>query len=126
MSTTFSQPSDMNEICYHIEGFLNCSYFHNATQLAEKLKNNPDLREPLKVVVGSQQRDEWGDRLVPNASSHSTSPFIYEGCKESDYKLIGGYTAFVKLARQRHGLDVQHTENDEKGCAGGVCKLNGN
>ncbi|KAL1924905.1 uncharacterized protein VTP21DRAFT_4559 [Calcarisporiella thermophila] len=114
-----------SQVCYHIEGFLNCAYFHSAVQIADKVVDHQ-----AKVNVRAYKREEWRNRVqeiwknIPEAQQqrHSTSPIIYEGCAPSEssyswikrlwsqgttrsYNFIGGYTEFAKLAKEKHGVE---------------------
>ncbi|KAJ1954318.1 hypothetical protein IWQ62_005785, partial [Dispira parvispora] len=101
--STFRWPWSPKEptACYHIEGFLECAYFH----AAERLANQHGYGTPnssISVSVRPVPRQEWPARLaelqslVPHApSEHTTSPFIYQGCGDSStFQFVGGYDQF--------------------------------
>lgn len=63
----------------------------------------------MNVTVEGYKKERWPKQLedlrtrIPDAQSHSTSPFIYEGCDKRDLKFVGGYNEFFELARRQHG-----------------------
>ncbi|CAO3660329.1 unnamed protein product [Umbelopsis ramanniana] len=94
--------------CYHIEGFLSCAYFHAATDVGDRLT---DKVQDVKIDVSAYMKAQWQDRLNQlqqelKAGYHSTSPFIYEGCSGNELKLVGGYSDFARLVRDRHSISV--------------------
>ncbi|CAG8710540.1 4132_t:CDS:2 [Gigaspora margarita] len=104
---------DENSLCYHIEGFINCSYLNSAIDVGNKLKqskvNSKDRNiSTVNVNVSVHEKEKWSDRVkylqskISNSNNHTSSPFIYEGCNPKEYKFIGGYTNFVKLVRERY------------------------
>ncbi|CAG8620485.1 12784_t:CDS:2 [Cetraspora pellucida] len=137
---TFSRKSDhnrsidKNSLCYHIEGFLNCSYLNSAIDVGDKLKqsndNSKDRDIPaVNVNVLIHKKEEWNDRIrhlqskFSNSNNHTSSPFIYEGCNPKEYKYIGGYSNFIKLVRERYqDLDIPRDIKKESGkeCEGGL------
>ncbi|CAO3594916.1 unnamed protein product [Absidia cylindrospora] len=64
-STSPSTPSNADNItkkdtCYHIEGFLSCSYFHTATEAADCLSaKHPNV----KVDVSAYTKQQWPERF---------------------------------------------------------------
>ncbi|KAI8053750.1 hypothetical protein BDF22DRAFT_742723 [Syncephalis plumigaleata] len=93
---TASPPSDRKSAppCYHVEGFLDCAYFHAAVNEAEQLEKNG-------AVVNVRSFDDrmvWLERLhslqerVKGAGMHTTSPMVFTGCREREWQLIGGYS----------------------------------
>ncbi|ORX94053.1 hypothetical protein K493DRAFT_408141 [Basidiobolus meristosporus CBS 931.73] len=98
-------PASKERICYHIEGFLECAYFHNAVELGDLVKKRASQ---VQVDVKATERAQWSERIqqlkkeIPGSQEHRTSPFIYEGCSTT-LRFIGGYTDFFNLARERHG-----------------------
>ncbi|CAB4432866.1 unnamed protein product [Rhizophagus irregularis] len=129
-SNTKSVPSN---ICYHIEGFINCSYFSAAVELGYKLKDpsfnkNADTR--IQVSVDAHKKETWSDKikdlhsLIPKSKNHTSSPLIYEGCSPGKYEFIGGYSEFVKLVKARHKLNIQNDiKEGGRECVGDVCKI---
>ncbi|RIA85281.1 hypothetical protein C1645_782223 [Glomus cerebriforme] len=118
---------DPSTICYHIEGFINCSYFNAATELGEKLK---DTDTHIQVSVDAHKKENWGDRikglhsLIPKSKNHTSSPLIYEGCNPGKYEFIGGYSDFVKLVKEKHKFNLQKdTKEGGRECVSGVCKI---
>ncbi|KAG9307179.1 hypothetical protein G9A89_017007 [Geosiphon pyriformis] len=130
------QAQAASTVCYHIEGFLNCSYLNAAIKLGESLtkdqavkpvsdnqiglansstqKNQSNARKVAKVEVAVYEKEKWEERvkilhslIQGTTESHTTSPLIYEGCNVQKFKFIGGFHDFVELARNRHGLDDQ-------------------
>ncbi|KAK9765792.1 hypothetical protein K7432_005579 [Basidiobolus ranarum] len=107
---SFKEPSNKDLVCYHIEGFLDCAYFHNAVELGDKVSahtKRTNSRDTVKMEVKVHPKSQWNDRIqqlkekVPGSQEHRTSPFIYEGCSTT-LKFIGGYTDFFKLVQERH------------------------
>jgi len=101
--------SSSNATCYHIEGFLTCAFLHAATDLAKKIQES----EPgVSVSMKGHEKEQWPEKLenlrarIPDAKSHSTSPFVYEGCGVRDFRFVGGYNEFFELARRRHDKKV--------------------
>ncbi|KAI8986510.1 hypothetical protein BDB01DRAFT_849557 [Pilobolus umbonatus] len=93
--------------CYHIEGFLNCSYFSNAVEVGDRLT----AKYPnIKVDVNAYIKQQWGQRSQELQkefnTTHRTSPFIYEGCDISNQTVIGGYTDFAKRVKSTHKMNV--------------------
>ncbi|CAG8578861.1 15030_t:CDS:2, partial [Acaulospora morrowiae] len=137
--TIFTRKSSSNgggSICYHVvcidklhpEGFFNCHYFNSAIDLGEKLKQPSLSSEPIVVNVSGHPKEKWSERVkylqskISNSSNHKTSPFVYEGCNEKDYKFIGGYSDFVSFVRAKHQhIDIPKDESKEHGkeCEGG-------
>ncbi|GES84103.1 hypothetical protein GLOIN_2v1547787 [Rhizophagus clarus] len=130
-SNTKSVPSN---ICYHIEGFINCSYFNAAVELGYKLKDpsfDKDTDTHIQVSIDAHKKENWSDRIrdlhlqIPESKNHTSSPLIYEGCKPGKYEFIGGYSDFAKLVRSRHKSNMQNNNIKEGGgeCVGDVCKI---
>ncbi|KAI9197208.1 uncharacterized protein BJ171DRAFT_521557 [Polychytrium aggregatum] len=97
-------------VCYHIEGFLNCKYMQNAIAIAESVKAR-DETTTVQISSNAFEKPQWQERLEqlrqefansPEAQTHKTSPFIFEGCKESERKFVGGYDSFMATLKDRH------------------------
>ncbi|KAI9355756.1 hypothetical protein BD770DRAFT_473459 [Pilaira anomala] len=93
--------------CYHIEGFLTCSYFTNAVQIGDRLSaKHPNV----KVDVSAYIKQQWGERSRELQqefnTGHRTSPFIYEGCDIENQKLVGGYTDFAQKIKATYKMNV--------------------
>ncbi|KAI9596155.1 hypothetical protein BDF19DRAFT_439804 [Syncephalis fuscata] len=112
MFTLFKRPTatgskdSATPMCYHVEGFLECAYFHAAVDTAEQLK-----KEGAVVRVRSfENREVWLERLqslqqrVQGASEHKTSPMVFKGCREQDWQLVGGYTEL----KERTATNILH------------------
>ncbi|ORX51704.1 hypothetical protein DM01DRAFT_1408642 [Hesseltinella vesiculosa] len=95
------------DVCYHIEGFLSCSYFHTAAEAADRLAAK---HSNVKVEVSAFPKQKWPERsmeLRKNFSTdHRTSPFIYEGCGSENQKVIGGYTDFARILKATYKMNV--------------------
>ncbi|RUO95941.1 hypothetical protein BC936DRAFT_142930 [Jimgerdemannia flammicorona] len=95
------------------EGFLNCPYLHAAADLGDKLSAD-DQRVVVDLRVFFKQ--QWENRVralreeIPGSESHTSSPFVYEGCSKDSHRFVGGYTDFARLAKQRHGAEVPDVE----------------
>ncbi|KAI8364397.1 hypothetical protein BD560DRAFT_448448 [Blakeslea trispora] len=93
--------------CYHIEGFLTCSYFSNAVRVGDMLTGK---HPHIKVDVSAYVKQQWSERSKELQqefnTSHKTSPFIYEGCDLENQKVIGGYTDFAKRVKETYKLNV--------------------
>ncbi|KAG2207513.1 uncharacterized protein EV154DRAFT_150541 [Mucor mucedo] len=92
--------------CYHIEGFLTCSYFTNAVQMGDRLSaKHPNV----KVDVSAYIREQWSERSrelqQEFETNHGTSPFIYEGCDINNQNMIGGYTDFAEKIKATYKMD---------------------
>ncbi|CAG8450027.1 3697_t:CDS:2 [Acaulospora colombiana] len=128
------------DICYNIEGFISCPYFNAATELGGKLKQPTSSTKPVVINVSGHLKEKWGERVkylqskIKNSDNHRTSPFVYEGCHEKDYKFIGGYTDFASFVRARYqnveipevqvkGHGKEHGKEPVKECDDGTCKL---
>ncbi|KAI8074475.1 hypothetical protein BC940DRAFT_288331 [Gongronella butleri] len=95
------------DVCYHIEGFLSCSYFHTATEAADRLA----ARYPnVKVDVSAFPKQKWPERSMELRKSfdtdHRTSPFIYEGCASENQRVVGGYSEFARHIKANYKLNV--------------------
>ncbi|CAO3618353.1 unnamed protein product [Cunninghamella blakesleeana] len=95
------------DVCYHIEGFLSCTYFHTATEAADRLTTKyPNI----KVDVSAYTKQQWPERSMELrkefATQHRTSPFIYEGCHAGSQKVVGGYSDFAKIIKDNYKLNV--------------------
>ncbi|ORZ22393.1 hypothetical protein BCR42DRAFT_487957 [Absidia repens] len=111
-STSPSSPSDADDVtkkdtCYHIEGFLSCSYFHTATEAADRLS----VKYPnVKVDVSAYTKQQWPERSSELRkefnTQHRTSPFIYEGCSAGQQNVVGGYSEFAKLIKATYKVNV--------------------
>ncbi|KAI8089956.1 uncharacterized protein BX664DRAFT_334309 [Halteromyces radiatus] len=110
-SSTSSTPNAddivKKDVCYHIEGFLACSYFHTATEAADRLA----AKYPnVKIDVSAYPRQQWPERSLELQkefdTTHRTSPFIYEGCSAGNQKVVGGYTDFAKLIKTNYQMIV--------------------
>ncbi|CAO3656406.1 unnamed protein product [Mucor fragilis] len=93
--------------CYHIEGFLTCSYFTNAIRIGDQLTaKHPNV----KVDVSAYIKEQWSERSKELQqefkTNQRTSPFIYEGCDLQNQQLIGGYTDFAKRAKETYKMSV--------------------
>jgi len=102
-------PKEETSKCYYIHGFSKCSYFETAKCLANELqKQNPEI----KIIVREVKNHEWPEHVTQmrkelgdKASKHRTSPFIYEGCTESNIKFIGGCDDFVYLVKKKYSFE---------------------
>ncbi|KAF0548123.1 hypothetical protein F8M41_026500 [Gigaspora margarita] len=59
---------DENSLCYHIEGFINCSYLNSAIDVGNKLKqskvNSKDRNiSTANVNVSVHEKEKWSDRV---------------------------------------------------------------
>ncbi|KAI9255461.1 hypothetical protein BY458DRAFT_520065, partial [Sporodiniella umbellata] len=93
--------------CYHIEGFLTCSYFTTAVEAGERLTaKHPNV----KMDVSAYIKDQWAERSKELQkefnTTHKTSPFIYQGCDSNQMEAVGGYTDFAKLIKKTYKINV--------------------
>lgn len=93
--------------CYHIEGFLTCSYFTNAVTIGDKLTaKHPNV----KIDVSAYVKQQWSERArelqEEFKTNQRTSPFIYEGCDSNDLKLVGGYSDFAHRVKATYKMNV--------------------
>ncbi|CAG8605072.1 12611_t:CDS:2 [Funneliformis caledonium] len=135
MNYFFSSKSDSSNICYNIEGFINCSYFNAAVDLGKNLKSTLlDKGTPIEVNVEAHKKENASildkilikilHSMIPNSKDHTTSPLVYEGCNPGKYKFIGGYSDFAKLVRDRHKSNLQKDSKEGgRECEGDVCKI---
>ncbi|OAQ28118.1 hypothetical protein K457DRAFT_139002 [Linnemannia elongata AG-77] len=97
------------EICYYIEGFLACSYFQQAMNVADRL-DTTSSKSNIQVEVTAHSRKEWKDRVlrlakeIPGAEDHRTSPVVWEGCPGKPVQFIGGFDNFIHHARKKHNV----------------------
>ncbi|KNE63105.1 hypothetical protein AMAG_08272 [Allomyces macrogynus ATCC 38327] len=109
-STTFSGDLETvprnNTVCYHVEGFLQCEYFQRALRLGSRVAT-----ENVHVDTNVFSESEFFRSRLPElkqdvhgSAQHRTCPIVYEGCDEVEYKYVGGYDDFAKIAAQRHGV----------------------
>ncbi|SAM04862.1 hypothetical protein [Absidia glauca] len=108
-TSTHSNADDISkkDVCYHIEGFLSCSYFHTATEAADRLSaKHPNV----KVDVSAYTRQQWPERSQELRkefnTQHRTSPFIYEGCSAGEQNVIGGYSDFATILKANYKMNV--------------------
>ncbi|KAG2233684.1 hypothetical protein BDF21DRAFT_406207 [Thamnidium elegans] len=93
--------------CYHIEGFLSCSYFTNAVEISDKLSaEHPNVKVDVSAYIQQQWAERSRELQQEFNTSHRTSPFIYEGCDVNNQKLIGGYTDFSQKIKATYKLSV--------------------
>ncbi|KAI8367208.1 hypothetical protein EDC96DRAFT_507294 [Choanephora cucurbitarum] len=93
--------------CYHIEGFLTCSYFSNAVRIGDMLTNqHPHIKVDVSAYIQQQWHERSNELQQEFNTSHRTSPFIYEGCDLENQKMIGGYTDFAKRIKATYKLNV--------------------
>ncbi|ORY92007.1 hypothetical protein BCR43DRAFT_508146 [Syncephalastrum racemosum] len=93
--------------CYHIEGFLSCSYFHLATEVADRLSaKHPHVKSDVSAYIKQQWAQRSRELQEEFNTRHRTSPFIYEGCSASEHKMVGGYTEFAEHVRKTYKMNV--------------------
>ncbi|OBZ81338.1 hypothetical protein A0J61_10613 [Choanephora cucurbitarum] len=93
--------------CYHIEGFLTCSYFSNAVRIGDMLTHkHPHIKVDVSAYIKQQWHERSNELQQEFNTSHRTSPFIYEGCDLENQKVIGGYTDFAKRVKETYKLNV--------------------
>ncbi|KNE62149.1 hypothetical protein AMAG_07394 [Allomyces macrogynus ATCC 38327] len=88
------------------EGFLQCDYFQRALRLGSRVATE-NVHVDTNVFSESEffrSRLPELTKEVPGSALHRTCPIVYEGCEEVEYKYVGGYDDFAKIAAQRHGV----------------------
>lgn len=100
-----------DELCFNVEGYRGCGYFNAAVKLGEKAEaelgvfgtrrhsaRRPDGSPfpPVRLLASAYHRNQWAERLpelrkeIEGGEGHRTSPMIYMGCSDSDFKYVGG------------------------------------
>lgn len=95
------KPSTTPSICYHVRGFLNCVYYEEAACVAKSLALKSG--DNIQVHVVGVPRKDWKQTLDESklelsdssAQKHRTSPFIFEGCGETDKVFIGRVRSLI-------------------------------
>lgn len=45
------------------------------------------------------------EKDIPAVKKHYTSPLVLSGCTPKEYKYVGGYTEFRRLAASKYGMN---------------------